>query len=191
MKPILKKYVTSILLFWTGSVIFMAIFFFAFISSQNKELNRLDILNTRGASDLGKLKDAADEKNKLKMNEEIDVLKAYLDGYAIDQQKSSNLTFDISSMSEGQNLPVVKIVNKINIPIENCNLISENNIYLNFTGTFVQFYCLLNELERHSPVLFVDVYELEQNEDEPGKCDVAMSLSVFVVKQKEEVAKGN
>jgi len=191
MKPILKKYVTSVLLYWTGSVIFMAVFFFAFISPQNGELNQLEILSGRSTSELEKIQAAADEKNKLKMNEEVDALKAYLDGYAIDQQKSSNLTFDISSMSEGQNLPVVKIVNKVNIPIDKCNHISENNIYLNFTGTFMQFYGLLNELERHSPVLFVDTYDLEQNEEEPGKCDVAMSLSVFIVKQKEEVAKGN
>jgi hypothetical protein len=93
------------------------------------------------------------------------------------------LTFDISQIADRLKVTGLSIKSKVNQPIPDCKHISESQIYISFDATFNQFFAMLNELERHRPVVFIDKFAVTRSNSSYSKNDVSMEMSVFVTKR--------
>jgi hypothetical protein len=126
---------------------------------------------------------AAQTETQAKLNEEIEQLRNRLRDFAVDSEDSTNLTFDISQIA------AEKAVSSFNISSkkEGSNAqkkknIYESYIYIGFSAMdFRQFAILLNALERHKPVIFVDKFSITRSRSSSGY-PVKMNLAVFVRK---------
>jgi len=66
-----------------------------------------------------------------------------------------------------------------------CDYIYENYIDISFNAGFSQFAALLNALERHWPVVFVDKFTITRSRQDNLERPVTMNLTVFVKKKQE------
>jgi hypothetical protein len=133
-------------------------------------------------------KEIIHKETRLKLNEQIDELHDELKNYVIDFDDAADVTFDISQIANK------KKVNSFNIKSRNHGgnaskgdnkYIYVNNYDVSFTSGFVQFATLLNTLERHRPVIFVDKFRITRSEENNSEHQVDMNLAVFVRKRKE------
>ncbi len=128
------------------------------------------------------------KETRLKLNEQINDLYDELKNYVIDFDSAADVTFDISQIANE------KKVNSFNIKSGNRSekasktgnkYVHVNNFDVSFTSGFVQFATLLNALERHCPVIFVDKFRIIRSEKGNSDHQVDMDLAVFVRKRKE------
>jgi hypothetical protein len=124
----------------------------------------------------------------LKLNEQLGDLRDELRNYVIDFDDTADVTFDISRIAND------KKVNSFNIKSGNQGknaskadnkYVYVNNFDVSFTSGFTQFATLLNALERHSPVIFVDKFRITRSEKNNSEHQVNMDLAVFVRKRTE------
>ncbi len=131
---------------------------------------------------------AAQEDNKKKLANEVEVLKSKLSNYAVEFEESANLTFDISRIAADKQVGGFTIKtperSKDSDPF-GPKYLQENRIEIAFASNFRQFAAFLNALERHRPVIFVDKFRVSHGEQGGASHKVDMDLSVFVKKRPE------
>ena len=171
-------------LVWAGAmVLFIAAFVF-FINPQVRGKNRLN----KEAADKQKLYDgaldAAKEDTKKKLADELETLKSRMNNYAIDSEDSANLTLDISRVAAAEQVSsfTIKTNDQQQPGLSDSKYLRENRINISFNANFKQFVTLLNTLERHHPIVFVDNFRITRSTDN-NKVD--MELSIFVRKRPE------
>ena len=131
---------------------------------------------------------ATQEGTKRKLNEQIERLRDGLGDFVIDFEDSANLTFDISRIANEQGVASFNIKTKDdsrNSGIPDCKYIHENHIDVSFTAGFNRFAALLNALERHRPVIFVDRFEITSAKQNDSGHKMRMGLAVFVRKKQD------
>jgi hypothetical protein len=141
------------------------------------------------SSDLSALK-ASDKETKIQLDGQIERLRNELNNFVVDFNDSANLTFDISQIASE------KAVTSFSIEASKRDnskdktapekYISESFIDISFSATdFNQFAALLNALERHQPVIFVDRFAITRSDRSGSDRQVKMNLSVFVSKMQD------
>jgi len=189
MKSVYEKYFTKVALVWTGCFI---LFFFAYMlmlapqkGSKEQLIQQLEEKKQMYNSALK----AAQKETQIQLNEQIEHLRDELKNFVIDFEDSANLTFDISQIANGKEVTSFSIETKKDSskgPAMSDNYISESCIDISFsTASFNQFAALLNALERHQPVIFVDEFAMTRSRTGSSGHQVNMSLSVFVRKMQE------
>jgi len=131
---------------------------------------------------------ATREETKLKSDEEIEYLRTKLGDFAIDSKGLSNLTFDISHIADEKKVDSFGIRTKDkrgSSAVLNCNYVCENHIDVSFTAGFNQFASFLNALERHRPVVFIDMFSIKRSRRADSGHEVNMDMAVFVKKQQD------
>jgi len=134
--------------------------------------------------------EAAQEKTKLKLDEEIRELQSRLKTFVIDSEDLANLIFDISRIADEKDVTSFRIKTQDSrkssgSEIPNCSHICENQINIGFTAGFNQFAAFLNALERHQPVVFIDKFAIKRSEQDDSGHQVSMGLAVFVRKRQD------
>jgi len=186
MKSIYGKYFIKLILTWAScSVLFFLVYMFVLGPQENnkKQLGKQLVEKKRIYNSA---LNATQKETKIQLGEQIQQLRDKLKDFVIDFEDSANLTFDISQIAGG------KKVSSFNIESTKDNsksragsnkYIFENHINVSFlTADFNQFAALLNALERHRPVIFVDGFSITRAERGNSDHKVDMSLSVFVKK---------
>jgi hypothetical protein len=134
---------------------------------------------------------ATQEKTKIQLREQIEQLRNSLKDFVIGFEDSVNLTLDISQIAREKNIASPSIKggtgksNRSGSEMAGCTHISENYINISFTAGFNQFAGLLNALERHRPVIFVDKFKITRSEQDDSGHQVDMELAVFVRKRQD------
>jgi hypothetical protein len=186
MKTNYKKYVSTMSLVWIGSFIIFLFAYVLLLSPQNKTRHGLQVQfdKVREQYDAALLASNPDHKNYI-LNQ-IESLRKQVSDYVIAYESSSNLTFDISQLADRLKISAISSKTKNDQPLEKCSHISENQIYISFKGSFRQFLSLLNDLERHTPVVFVDKFSIVCSEL-TSENEVSLEMAVFVTKRQEIV----
>lgn len=128
----------------------------------------------------------AREETRSKWKEQIEELENKLHGFAIEAEKSANLTFDISQLAKDKQAHSFSIRGKdsgFESQTPFSEYIGENRLNVDFAAGFKEFATLLNALERNRPVVFVDKFKMEYSKKGESRHPVNMELSVFVLKQ--------
>jgi len=189
MKSVYGKYFTKVALIWTGCFV---LFFFVYMLMLAPQKNSKEQLEKQ----LGEKKQmynsalkAAQKETRIQLNEQIEQLRNKLNNFVIDFKDSANLTFDISQIANGKEVTSFSIETKKDSgknPAMSDKYISESRIDISFsTADFNQFAALLNALERHRPVIFVDRFAITRSDKSSSEHQVKMNLAVFVRKMQD------
>jgi hypothetical protein len=190
MKSVYRKYFTKAALVWAGCFV---LFFFAHMLMLAPQENSKEWLEGRlaGKKELysSALK-AARKETKIHLTEQIEHLRNRLKSFVIDFEDSANLTFDISRIASEKEVTSFSIETKDNgsrgTATSDYDHIFESYIDISFlTADFNQFAALLNALERHRPVIFVDRFAITRSDKGGPDHQVNMSLAVFVRKKQD------
>jgi len=181
-----KKHLLMLAIVWVVSIVFAALAFGFVISPRLKVSTQLaaDVAKSRQKSEDAVA--AAREENKKKLADELEMLKSKLFDYAVDAEDFANLTFDISRIAADKQISDVSVrtpdQSKLKEQIDSKNL-QENRVDIAFQSNYLQFASFINALERHRPVVFIDMFKLSRGEkDQPG-VKIDMDLTIFVKKR--------
>ena len=177
-----KKYLKTMALVWAGTLMLFVAAFALLLNPQIRERNRL----VAEAADKQKLydgaADAAREDTRRKFTSELETLKSKMNDYAIDSEDSANMTLDISQIAKQVSSFTIKTSDQQQSSQTESKYLRENRINISFNANFRQFAILLNTLERHRPIIFVDSFKIARS-NEDNRVD--MELSIFVRKRPE------
>ena len=186
MKSIYRKYFTTVALIWTGCFVLFLFVYVLVLAPQRKSKKQIEKQLAERKQVYNSALKAAQEKTKIRLNEQIEHLRSGLKDFVIDFGDSANLTFDISQIASEKKVDSFSIRTKDdrgNRAIPKCNYIRESHIDISFTGGFSQFATFLNALERRRPVIFVDKFAITRSDEGDSDHRVSMSLAIFVKKR--------
>jgi hypothetical protein len=172
-------------LVWAGALVFFIAVFALLINPQIRERNRLVAEAAQKQKLYDGAMDAAREDTRRKLTSELETLKSKMNDYAIDFEDSANMTLDISRMAAAKQVSSFAIRTtdqKQQTGRTELKYLRENQINISFSADFRQFATLLNTLERHRPVIFVDSFRIARS-SENNRVD--MELYIFVRKRLE------
>ncbi len=184
MKQIHKKYLTNMILVWAGCFILFLFVYLLILAPQNKTKKRIQTKLAQMKKQYFDAQQVVQSKNQKNLKKKIENLRRNVGDFVINFEDSANLTFDISQIADRLKVTALSINSKGSQPIADCTRISENQVYISFNAAFNQFFALLNELERHRPVVFVNKFAISRLNNNYSGNDVSMELSVFVTKRK-------
>lgn len=190
MKSVYRKYFTKVALVWAGCFV---LFFFAhmlMLAPQKKSKEWLEKRLTGKKQIYSSALKAAQQETRIQLTEQIEHLRNRLKNFVIDFEDSANLTFDISRIANEKEVTSFSIETKDDggrsAATSDYDHIFESRIDISFlTADFNQFAALLNALERHRPVIFVDRFAITRSERGSSDHQVNMSLAVFVRKKQD------
>ena len=187
MNSIYGKYLTRVALMWAGC---FTLFFFVYMlmlapQQNSKEQLKKQLEEKKQIYDSAMKATQKDAQAQFK--EQIEQLRNRLKDFVTDFEDAANLTFDISQIASE------KAVSSFNIEssrkssrmgeVTSDKYIFENCIDISFSADgFNQFAALLNALERHRPVIFVDRFIITRSDKSSAGSQVKMDLAVFVRK---------
>ncbi len=185
MKSVYRRYFTKVALIWAGCFV---LFFFAYmlmLAPQRNSKKQLEKQLAGKKQIYDSALKAAQEESRIQLSEQLEHLRNRLENFVIDFEDSANLTFDISQIANEKEVTSFSIETrkdkKRDKETSDYNYISESRINISFsTASFNQFAALLNALERHRPVIFVDGFVMTRSRTGSSGHQANMSLSVFV-----------
>lgn len=130
---------------------------------------------------------AAKKENQAKLAADVNRVDGRVGDFVVRPQAAPNLAFEIAELASATEVRAftMKPQDKDGIiSIPDCDLIGERDINVSFTSPFPQFAALLNALERHRPVLFVETFSISRPERQTETPRVDMEVSVLVEKAK-------
>lgn len=190
MDPIYKKYFIKVALIWAGCFVLFLFVNMLVLSPQKKSKKQIEKKLAEKEQMYESVLKATQEETKIQLNEQIERLQNSLRDFVIDFEDSANLTFDISRIANEKEIASFSIKTKDKekrggSAIPDYDYMFENHIDVKFTGGFNQFAGLLNALERHRPVVFVDKFVIARSKESNLGHEVRMDLAVFVRKQQD------
>ena len=179
------KYFKVVALIWTASLLLGGAFYGFVVIPQNQKSKTMTRKAAEIANKYNDAQIAAGQDVQKKLQDEITHLRQKLDKYAVDFMDSARITFAISELAEKyelKNSKIQSVQGKVAEKIPNCTNICQSGINLSFTSGFYEFAKMLNNLERNSPVVFVDRFSITKSPNENAGNQASMTLSVFVYK---------
>jgi len=188
MSLIYKKYLTKVALIWAGCFALFFLVYMLMLAPQKKSKKQIQKQLAEKKQMYESVLKAAQEETKVQLNEQMERLRNSLEDFVIDFEDSANLTFDIGRIASEKEIASFSIKpqgenKRRDSTIAGYEYIFENHIDVSFTAGFNQFATLLNALERHRPVVFVDKFIIARSKQGNSGHDVTMELAVFVKKQ--------
>ena len=187
MKSIYRKYFAIAALVWVGCFILFLFVYMFVLAPQKKSKEHFGKQLAEKKQICNSAQKAAQQETKIQLEKQIEHLRNSLKDFVFED--SADLTFDISQIANKKRInPPPSIKGKNNrehSQIPDSDYICEDHVNINFTAGFNQFAALLNALERHRPVIFVDKFIITRSNKDDSGHQVNMSLSVFVMKRRD------
>jgi len=190
MKPIHKKYLTTVSLIWSAFAVLFIVAYLFLLAPQRKTKKQIEQQLAEKEKIYNSVREMAQEETKIKLNEQIKSLQNTLKDFVIDFEDSANLTFDISQIANEKNVDSLSIKTRDkqkhrDTTESNLEYIQENHTDISFTASFNQFAALLNALERHRPVIFADNFSIMHSRKNITGNEATMNISFFVKKRQD------
>ena len=192
----IKEYKTHLKIaasIWMVSLILGLLAYVMVLRQQNNSKKRLESTLAEQKQLHASARRAAQKQSRDQLNEQIERLRDQIEGFAIDHEKFTDLTFDISQIANRENLSSFSVATSKKKSAGrrgaaarkkgDTNHINENLIDITFTAGFQQFAIFVNTLERHRPVLFVDEFKITRSRKDDSMYQVDLDVTAFVRKQ--------
>ena len=164
-----RKYILTMGIVWTASFIVFALVYYVVIAPQLKVKNQLLKESTEKKQQFESALSAAEEDNKKKLAGEVEELKTRLFDYVSEYEESANLTFAVSRIAGDKQVSAFTVktseIDRQQDQLTAKNL-QENKMEISFASDFLQFANFINTLERHQPVVFVDRFRVQRDNQE-------------------------
>jgi type II secretory pathway component PulM len=189
MKSVYGKYFTKVALIWTGCFVLFFIIYELTLAPQKNIKGQLEKQLAEKKQMCDSALKASQKETRIQLKEQIEQLRNKLNNFVIDFKDSADLTFDISQIANEKEATSFSIETKKDSGKNSAmsdKYISEGRIDISFsTANFNQFAALLNALERHQPVIFVDRFTITRSDKGSSEHQVKMNLAVFVGKMQD------
>ncbi|MFZ0033527.1 MAG: GspMb/PilO family protein [Sedimentisphaerales bacterium] len=189
MKSVYGKYLKKVALIWAGCFVPLFFVYTLMLSPQKNSKEQFEKQLAEKKQICESALKAAQKETKIQFNEQIEQLRSKLKNFVTDFEDSANLTFDISQIANKKEVTSFSIETKNNSSGKTAasdKHISESHIDISFlAASFNQFAALLNTLERHQPVIFVDQFTITRSDKDNSEHQVKMDLAVFVRKKQD------
>jgi len=184
MKSNIGKYIKVAALVWSGCFIVFLLVYILVLSPLNRRRTNIEIEFRKVKSNADAALLASQEQTKIRLNEQIEELNESLGNFVIEPGNTSNLTYQISGISNKIRLNAFKVTPiGQNIPtFDDCKYISGQLYQVGFTASFNQFAEFLNALERYRPVIFIDTFSITRSREGKTNHTVDMQLAILVAK---------
>jgi Tfp pilus assembly protein PilO len=191
MKSYISKYIKVAAMVWSGCFIVFLLAYIFILSPLNKRKTYIErefrkVKNNAEAALL-----ASQEQTKIRLNKQIEQLNESLGDFVIEPGNISNLTYQISGISNKIGLnafQVTPIGQNVSI-FDDCKYVSGQLYQVGFTASFNQFAAFLNALERYRPVIFIDTFSITRSHEGKTNHTVDMQLAILVAKNEKAKTK--
>jgi Tfp pilus assembly protein PilO len=177
------KYLTTVGVAWGICALLLLGFYLFFVSPQNKARKQISRELAEKQQACESAEKAATEENKKRLAAQIENFRKSLESFVLDGRHSTDLTFDISRIANDRRVSSFSIgprTDKTNPKLFGCSYISEEGLKIAFNAPFNDFAALLNDMERHSPVIFIDDFTITRAKAGDSLHQADMTLAVFV-----------
>lgn len=183
MKSIYGKHLKAGGVFWAACFVGLFLFYLIVLGPQERLAGQTAERRSELQSRAQAASEAADEKNKIRLDEQVQDAAKMLERFVIAPKATDSLTLDIGeipardelgafSISSGEGEGIIKMTN--------CKHISGRRVTVSFASSFNKFAAFLNALERNQPVIIVDTFSITRAREEASPQKVDMSLAVLV-----------
>ena len=193
MKSNIAKYIKLAALIWSCCFIVFLLVFLLVLSPLNRHRTQVESEFKKVKSDADSALLASEEETKIRLNQQIQDLNDTLGDFVIESENTSNLIYQISSISNEIGLKAFQITptGQNMSAFDNCKYISGQLYQVGFIASFNQFATFLNALERYRPVIFIDTFLITRSRQGENSHTVDMQLAILVLKnEKAKKAKG-
>ncbi len=128
---------------------------------------------------------AARREDQARMAETVEALRRRVADFAVDLETAPNLVFEIAQLASNTGVEsfAMRPRSKQGLDtLSGCDRIGQKRIDISFTSRFHGFAALLNALERHHPVLFVESFTISHSRLQSSQPQVDMEIAVLVEK---------
>jgi len=188
MKTRRKDYIKKVFFLWLICFFVFLVVYLLLIGPQKNRVERVHKILMETKQVYEKSLAASQKKNQTMYQKKLEKLGKKLHTFVVDTEDTANLTLDISEIANKKNISSFSIEEQgkladNNSKISGCERITENFIKIAFSADFADFATFLNAMERHRPVVFVDMFEISRSYHDDSKPKAEMELSIFVRKQ--------
>jgi hypothetical protein len=174
-----RKYILAMGIVWVASLVVFAPVYYIVIIPQLKAKAQLFKESAEKKQLFESAISAALEDNKKKLAGEVEELRTRLSGYVSEYEESANLTFSISRIAADKQVSNFTVKTSEQSRIQDAlaaKNLRENRVEISFMSDFLKFASLLNTLERHQPVIFVDRFKVSRGDQAgmPNKVDMTL-----------------
>lgn len=184
---IYRKYLVATGLIWAACLVLFCLAYMLLLRPLTAGEKRLEDRLAEKKRVYESVLTASRTETRIRINKEIEGLRDELGAFVVDLEDSDNLTYDISQIATEKEVVSPSLKRRDDhevLPIPNCTRICENLIDVGFGAGFNQFAALLNALERHRPVLFIDTFTLTSSKQDGPDYQVTLKVAALVRKQK-------
>ena len=188
-----KKYVKNVALLWTASLAVFLLAYFLVLVPQRQNRDRLSAELAQKEQQRRSARDYEARQAEGAPAQEIQQLHERFNDFVFDFQNTGDLTFAISEIAKDKQVPSlanIHVGERAEPAVADCRRIAESTIDISFKADFNQFLNLVNALERHRPVVFVDTFTITRSRQGDSGHPVEMKLAVFLTSQQEQTASG-
>ncbi len=184
MKSNTKQYLKVAALVWSCCIIVFVLVFLLILLPQKRDKNRIESEYKEIESSASEAFLAAQDQTKIRLKEHIKELNERLGDFVIAPGSTSNLTYEISGISNelGLNSFQVAPMGESIMALDNCKYVSGQYFHVSFTASFSKFANFLNALERYRPFIYVDTFSISRSRQDSIEHDIQMQLAVLVAK---------
>ncbi len=183
-----NKYLLSIVTVW-GSCLVIAIGFHLFVlAPQMRGVKALEVELAEVRELHKKATEAAKQDNQIRLGQTVEDLHNRVSDFVLRLEASPDLAFEIAESANrtGVKSFAMRPRNKQRLEtVANCDLIGEKRIDVSFTSRFHSFATLLNAMERHRPVLFVETFAINRPRTQSSEPQASMELAVLMEKPRD------
>lgn len=183
MKSMYRKYFTAGAGVWAVCFVVLLLFYLIVLGPQRALRARTETRLAEVQALAQAATEAAQEKNKIRLTEQVQEARRTLQRFVIGQAATDSLTLDIGEIPGRDELGAFGISaggSEAVIKMNNCKHISGRRVTVSFASSFNRFAAFLNALERNQPVIIVDTFSITRSRDETSQHKVDMALAVLV-----------
>ena len=180
-----KKCILATIVAWLPCVVLSVVCYLFIIEPEMRRVAALEAELATARSLYSQATEAAKEQNQAELVRRLETVNDRVCDFVLRPDIAPDLAFEIAALAsatEVVSLTVKPQANDALSAIANCELIEERKIGIKFDSQFHQFASLLNALERHRPVLFVETFAITRPQHQTDKPRIDMQVAVLVEK---------
>lgn len=180
-----NKYVLSMAVVWGPFLLLMIGFHLLVLGPKMRRVKALEAELADARMILSRAMDAAKEENRMALREAVAQVDDRVSDFVLRPETAPDLGFEIGQLANrtgAESFNMKPRNRQRSAAVADCDQFGEERIDVSFRSRFHDFAALLNAVERHRPILFVETFVIDRPRTPSSKPQASMELAVLVEK---------
>lgn len=180
-----NKYLLAVVTTWGPLIALAVMFHLVVLEPQMQRVAALEAELTDARRLYSQATEAAKKENQIHLTETVERLSDRVSDFVLRLETAPDLAFEIAELASVTEVEAFAMRPRDkNGPerLPDCDRIAERQLNISFAASFHQFAGLLNALERHRPVLFVETFAVKRPREKTARPEIDMQLAILVEK---------